>query len=76
MNQVPSMGRVVLYQHSGSADGKYPPMFSPAIVQKVNEDGSCNLIVFANSDGIFFPKNVLELKEGDKRTGWMWPPRV
>lgn len=72
----PSIGRTVLYRHSGSADGKYPPMYSPAIVQKVNEDGSCNLVVFANSDGIFFPKHVTESHEDEIRTGWMWPPRV
>lgn len=29
----PSIGRIVIYNHPGSADGKYPPTQSPAIIQ-------------------------------------------
>jgi hypothetical protein len=32
--QRPSIGRIVLYNHPGSADGKYPPTQSPAIIQE------------------------------------------
>lgn len=34
----PTIGRIVLYNHPGSADGTYPPTQSPAIIQKVYED--------------------------------------
>lgn len=31
----PTIGRIVFYHHAGSADGKFPPMVSPAIIQNV-----------------------------------------
>lgn len=82
--QKPSMGRIVIYNHPGSADGKYPPMQSPAIVQKVyvpvvKENDSeavlevVDLFVMSNTGGIFFPKG---LKQGDGPCQWNWPPRV
>jgi hypothetical protein len=40
------IGDIVLYNHPGSADGKYAPTQSPAIVQNVAEDGSLRLFVF------------------------------
>jgi hypothetical protein len=39
-------GDIVLYNHPGSACGKYPPTKSPAIVQHVFENGSVRLFVF------------------------------
>lgn len=44
--QKPSIGRIVVYNHPGSADGKYPPTQSPAIIQHVAEDGLVRLFVF------------------------------
>ena len=79
--QKPSMGRVVIYNHPGSADGKYPPMQSPAIIQKViktTADGfeaSCDLFVMSNTGGIFFAKNVPIGVDGVPTT-WEWPKRV
>jgi hypothetical protein len=80
--QKPSMGRVVIYNHPGSADGKYPPAKSPAIVQKVTADDSdgnigmsVDLFVMSNTGGIFFPKNV-PFQSGDEGSSWNWPPRV
>jgi hypothetical protein len=40
------IGDIVLYNHPGSADGKYPPTQSPAIIQHLNENGSARLFVF------------------------------
>ena len=70
--QKPSIGRIVIYNHPGSADGKYPPQQSPAIIQNVAEDGTCRLFVFGPKgqhmdDG---------LKQGDGPCQWNWPPRV
>ena len=68
----PSIGRIVLYNHPGSADGKYPPSQSPAIVQSVAEDGSVGLWVFG-------PKGLHHdtgLKQGSEPCQWDWPPRV
>lgn len=74
----PSMGRVVIYNHPGSAGGKYPPMQSPAIVMKVADEdtGACDLFVMSNSGGMFFPKSILPADGEDKATKWEWPRRV
>ena len=77
MDPKPSMGRVVIYNHPGSADGKYPPQQSPAIIMNVHviEPGVTvvDLFVMSNTGGIFFPKNLLQ---GDGPTQWNWPVRV
>lgn len=68
----PTIGRIVIYHHPGSADGKYPRQDSPAIIQHVADDGSCRLFVFGPKgqhmdDG---------LTEGTGPTQWSWPERV
>lgn len=73
VEQKPSIGRIVLYKHPGSADGRYPAQFSPAIVQKVHDDGtSVDLWVFGpkglHRDGPY--------KKGDGPCEWSWPSRV
>ena len=68
----PSIGRIVVYNHPGSADGKYPPTQSPAIIQGVAPDGTCRLWVFG-------PKGLHTddgLTQGDGPCQWNWPPRV
>jgi hypothetical protein len=70
--QKPSIGRIVIYNHPGSADGKYQPTQSPAIIQHVALDGSVRLFVFGPKgqhmdDG---------LTQGDGPCQWNWPPRV
>jgi len=81
MEQKPSIGRVVVYNHPGSADGLHPRKQSPAIIQKVNEDGTCELFVMSVYGGIFFNHNVKEVvpdaqgvSGSDSR--WEWPARV
>ena len=67
-----TIGRIVIYHHPGSADGKYPPQDSPAIVQHANEDGSCRLFVFG-------PKGIHAddgLTEGQGPCQWSWPERT
>jgi hypothetical protein len=68
----PTIGRIVIYNHPGSADGTYPPMQSPAIVQKAYDDGSADLWVFG--------KNGLHkdgpLKQGSGPCQWHWPEKV
>ncbi len=79
------MGRVVIYNHPGSADGKYPSMKSPAIVQatyvtavdpKDPHAGNhqvCDLFVMSNNYGIAFNQAC---PEGEGPCQWNWPPRV
>lgn len=69
----PTIGRIVVYNHPGSADRKFPPKQSPAIVQRVNEDGTVELFVMSTYGGIFFNHNV---SQGDGPSQWNWPPRV
>jgi len=72
-DQKPSIGRVVIYNHPGDATGKFPPKQSPAIIQKVNDDGTLELFVMSVYGGIFFNHNV---KMGDGPTECNWPVRV
>lgn len=44
--QLPTIGRIVIYHHPGSADGRYQPTDSPAIIQNVASDGTCRLFIF------------------------------
>lgn len=70
--QSPSQGRIVIYQHPGSADGKYAAQTSPAIIQSVNPDGTCRLFVFG-------PKGQHMddyLQYGTGPCQWHWPPRT
>lgn len=68
----PSIGRIVVYNHPGSADGTYPPTQSPAIVQKANPDGTAHLWVFGpkglHIDGPYI--------QGDGPCQWNWPARI
>lgn len=58
----PYIGMTVIYHHPGSADGKFPPMVSPALLQDVviGEDGTmtADIVVFSKANGLFFNKNV------------------
>jgi len=71
--QNPSIGRVVIYNHPGSADGKFGRMQSPAIIQRVNDDGSVELCTFSVYGGFFFSHSV---SQGDGPSQWNWPVRV
>ena len=68
----PSIGRIVVYNHPGSADGTYPPTQSPAIVQGVNDDGTIRAWVFGPW-GIHLNPAIAQ---GDGPTQWNWPRRV
>jgi hypothetical protein len=70
--QKPSIGRIVIYNHPGSADGKYPPTQSPAIIQNVAADGSVRLFVFGPK-GQHMDEGLVQ---GDGPCQWNWPPRV
>lgn len=70
----PTTGLTVLYNHPGSADGLHGRKVSPAIVQKVNDDGTVELFVMSVYGGIFFNHNV---KQGDGPSMWSFlPPLV
>lgn len=69
----PSIGRIVVYNHPGSADGRFPPKQSPAVVQRVNEDGTVELFVMSVYGGLFFNHNV---EQGDGPSQWQWPLRL
>jgi hypothetical protein len=69
----PSQGRIVLYNHPGSADGKYAPTTSPAIVRAVCKDDpyKCELFVLG-------PKGQHQdwAEYGNGPCQWSWPPRI
>jgi hypothetical protein len=68
----PSIGRIVIYNHPGSAGGKYPPTQSPAIIQNVAPDGTVRLFVFGPK-GQHMDEG---LTQGDGPCQWNWPPRI
>lgn len=73
----PSIGRVVVYNHPGSADGKFPPKQSPGIVQRVNADGTIEMVVFSVYGGLFFNHSVAESDIASPAPStWSWPARV
>jgi len=74
--QTPTVGRIVHYQHPGSADGKYAPVVSPAIVQAVNEDGSLRLWVFGPW-GLHIAERCRQSTSfPPDPSSWFWPPRA
>jgi len=73
----PSIGRIVIYNHPGSADGKFLPKQSPGIIQRVNEDGTIEMVVLSVYGGFFFNHNVSESSiEAPQPSTWSWPARV
>ena len=79
MEQKASIGRIVIFNHPGSADGLHLPKQSPALVQKVNEDGTLEMVVFSVYGGLFFNHNVKQNTVTDgipDPSSWMWPERV
>jgi len=73
----PSICRIVVYNHPGSADGKFPPKRSPALIQAVNPDGTVEMVVFSVYGGLFFNHNVAESPtEAPQPSTWSWPARV
>ena len=77
MDTFVKMGDIVLYNHSGSADGKFPPMQSPAIVMKVWEDGELDLFVLSNratknaGNGQYFAHDIQHKDQvGEGKTSW------
>lgn len=68
----PTIGRIVIYNHPGSACGKYPPTQSPAIIQNVSEDGSVRLFIFGPK-GQHMDEGLIE---GTGACQWQWPARV
>lgn len=75
-NQKPSIGRIVVYNHPGSADGMHGRKQSPAVVQRVNEDGTVELFVMSTYGGIFFNHNVKQVDDTNIDSRWEWPSRV
>ena len=65
---LPSIGRVVVYNHR-----KFPAKVSPGIIQRVNDDGTVEMIVFSVYGGIFFNHAV---SQGDGPSQWNWPSRI
>lgn len=61
----------VVFNHPGSADGLHPRKQSPALVQRVNDDGTLELVVFSVYGGMFFNHNVRHDPAGP--SAWCWP---
>jgi hypothetical protein len=67
----PKIGQIVIYNHPGSACGKYPPTQSPAIIQAVMENGSVRLFIFGPK-GQHMDDNI---QQGDGPCQWNWPKK-
>lgn len=73
-----SVGRIVHYTNLGDADGKYPPETQPALVVRVNEDGTAGLWVFYPAGTFYMPSVQGEdvTAPSPQRGRWAWPPIV
>ena len=70
-----SVGRIVHYTNLGDADGKFPPETQPALVVRVNADGTTGLWVFYPG-GFFYMDAVQEAVVAaplPQRGRWNWP---
>ena len=76
MEQLPSMGRVVIYKHPDPSEGGAAPL-SPGIIMNVNVDENdevlCDVFVMSNTGEVIFAKNV---KHGDHPGEWDWPIKI
>ncbi len=74
--QKPSIGRIVLYQKYGTPGGEHKAEPSPAVITKVDDDGTtCHRFVM-NPNGCYFNKTPMS-PNGEPLPGhWHWPPRV
>jgi hypothetical protein len=83
MEQKPSIGRIVIYNHPGSADGRFPPAKSPAIIRAVGRDGNPGEVDMEPETVIrawvFGETGIHQtgwITQGDGPCQWNWPPRV
>lgn len=68
---MPKKGDTVLYTCEFDADSSYSPNVGPALVTKVNADGSLDLAIFV-LNGQFFKCAVMQGQPGDRMT---WHPK-
>ena len=71
-----TVGRIVHYTNLGDADGKYPPETQPALIVRVNDDGTVGMWAFYPS-GLFYMQSVKQADEDaplPQRGRWNWPP--
>lgn len=68
MQPKPQVTKTVLYNHRGSAQKR-----SPAIIQKVNTDGTLDLAVLSVNGSLFFRNKV---KKGMEGRTWDWAVRA
>lgn len=69
----PSIGRIVIFRHPSSKDTKQPILESPAIVLKVNDDETVDIVIFPVVGGS--PWNRFKIEHGDGEYQWSWPTR-
>ena len=74
IEQKPSIGRVVHYQKYGTPGGEHKPEPSPAMITKVEEDGTTCMLFVMNPNGVYFNKTPFSAEP--KPGHWNWPPRV
>lgn len=72
--QKPSIGRVVHYQKYGTPGGEHKPEPSPAMITKVEEDGTTCMLFVMNPNGVYFNKTPFSVEP--KPGHWNWPPKV
>lgn len=74
--QKPTIGRIVHYQKFGTPGGEHKAEPSPAMITKVDDDGTtCHLFVM-NPNGCYFNKTPMSLLNEPLPGHWNWPPRT
>lgn len=66
----PTVGRMVYYKTRGSADNAYPSMDSAAIITRVINDTTINLVFFSDTGS----RHELSVEQGQNAGQWDWMP--
>ena len=69
--QKPTIGRMVIYTKYGSPGGEHLPEPSPAVITKVDDDGTTAHLFVMNPNGCYF--NKTPFSETPKAGHWSWP---
>ena len=68
--QKPTIGRIVIYTKYGSPGGEHLPEQSPAVITKVDDDGTTAHLFVMNPNGCYF--NKTPFSETPKPGHWSW----
>lgn len=71
----PTIGCIVRYRAHGSPNGQHEPEQRAAIIAKVHDERTVDLMV-VNPTGLFFNQSCKYDESGLTPGSWFWPPHL